>query len=78
MKNYQVSEQFLHDLIDKGSKSLVGKIMKRFEIFDDKKIIKASIKELVYENYRVLHELIKSFSSGVKFISKPSEQKDSV
>jgi len=71
MKEYKVSEKYLDELLDKGSKSLVGKIMKRFEIFDDKKIIKKAIKELVYENYRVLKELIKSFSSGVKFISRP-------
>ena len=73
-KEYKVSEKYLDDLIDKASKALVGKIMKRFEIFEDKKIIKKAIKELVYENYRVLKELIKSFSFGVKFKTKPKEQ----
>ncbi len=68
MKNYMVSEEYLNELMDKGSKALVGKVMKRFEIFQDKKDIKASIKELVYEHYRTLKEYIKTFDKGVKFI----------
>lgn len=74
MKRYEVSEEYLDELIDKASKSLVGRIMKRFEIFEDKQVIKASIKELIYENYRTLKEYIKTFSKGVKFISNPKKQ----
>lgn len=72
-KEYKVSEKFLDEAIDKSSRSLVGTIMKRFEIFEDKNAIKASIKELIYENYRSLKEVIKSFNTGIKFISKPKE-----
>jgi len=74
MKKYEISEDYLDELIDKSSKSLVGRIMKRFEIFEDKKIIKASIKELVYENYRTLKEYITTFDKGVKFITIPKKQ----
>ncbi len=72
-KEYKVSEKFLDDAIDKASRTLVGMVMKRFEIFDNKEDIKKSIKELIYENYRVLKDLIKSFSFGVKFKIKPKD-----
>lgn len=78
MNKYEISEQHLKDLMDKSSRTLVGKIMKRFEILKDNNAIKSTIKELVYENHRVLQELIKSFSTGVKFVTTPKKQKDSV
>ena len=73
-KEYRVSEKFLDDAIEKVSKTLVGKVMKRFEIFDNKEDIKKSVKELIYENYRVFKEIIKSFSTGIKFVTKPREK----
>ena len=69
-----VSENFLNEAMNKCSKTLVGKIMKRFEILKDKEDIKASIKELVYESYRTFKEIIKSYSYGVRFISKKPEK----
>ena len=70
MEEYRISKKFLEDALSKSSKALVGMAMKRFEIFDDKEAIKASIKELIYENYRNLKELLGSFSDGIKFISR--------
>ena len=71
MEEYRITEKFLDEAIDKASRALVGMVMKRFEIFDDNDDIKKSIKELIYENYRVLKDLIKSFSFGVKFKTIP-------
>lgn len=67
-------DSYLGKVIDESSKSLVGTIMKRFEIFENKDDVKKSIKELIYENSRSIKRLINAFSSGVKFIS-PKEQK---
>lgn len=75
MENYTVSEKYLDEVIDKSSRALCGMIMKRFEIFDDKQIIKKSIKELIYENGRVIKSLIRSFSTGVEFKIKPDKEK---
>lgn len=69
-KEYRISEKYLDDALDKASRTLVGKVMKRFEILDNNEEIKKVIKELIYENYRVLKAIIKSFSTGVKFITK--------
>lgn len=74
MDEYRISKKYLEELIKKGSRSLVGEIMKRFELFDDKEEIKKLVKELVYENYREIEALIKAFSCGVKFITKPREK----
>lgn len=78
MEEYRVSEEYLNKIMEKWSRVLVGQVMKRFEILDDKQAIKASVKELIYENTRVLKELIESFDLGIKFITKPNEQKKSV
>ena len=72
-KELTISEDYLKELLDYVSSATVGKIMKRFEILKDKDAIKATIKELVYENYRTLREYIKAFNKGVKFIA-PKKQ----
>lgn len=69
MEEYRISQEYLDKVVDACSRSLVGKIMKRFEIFDKKDDVKKSIKELIYENYRELKTLIESFSLGIKFKS---------
>ncbi len=74
MEEITINEKFLDETILKCSKMLVGLTMKRFEILKDKEAIKASIKELIYENFRVFKEIIKSYSYGVRFkIKKPEK-----
>ena len=68
MEQYVISKAYLEELLINNSKALVGQIMKRFEIFDDKEIIKKSVKELIYENQRKIQTLIASFSCGVEFV----------
>lgn len=74
MEDYKISEKFLDEIINKCSKSLVGITMKRFEIHDNKEEIKREIKELIYESYRNLKNLIKSFDTGIKFITKKPDK----
>ena len=69
-----ISKKFLDDIINKCSKRLVGLVMKRFEILEDKEAIKASVKELIYENGRIFKELIYSYEYAVKFVTKKSEK----
>jgi len=66
----------INQLIDSNARVLVGTIMKRFEILDNKEDIKKAIKELIYENYRNIKVVIKSFSMGVTFISKKSDKEE--
>jgi hypothetical protein len=75
MKDYTVSKEYLEKVVDLCSRTLVGKVMKRFELFSDQEVLKKDIKELIYENYRSLKELIESFNSGIKFKTKPRENR---
>jgi len=54
---------------------LVGKVMKRFEILEDKEYLKKEIKELIYESSREMQDIFYAYSKGLevsyfKFTSK--------
>jgi hypothetical protein len=53
------------DLLKFHSNKTVGKIMKRIEICDDKEVMKSQIKELLYEQYRDLGDLIFALNYGL-------------
>lgn len=65
----EISEVYLDQVLKSSAISLVGEVMKRFEILDDKDAVKADAKELIYEKFRELKSQIKAFNSGVKFIA---------
>ena len=74
MEEIKLTEKFLDDILLKTSRSLVGIIMKRFEILENKEDIKKSVKELIYENARTIKDLIKSFDCGVKFVTPKDKE----
>ncbi len=74
MRKLTVSEQFLDDAIKKHSRSLVGQCMKRFEILNDDNNKKKAVKELIYESFRQFKELIKSYTCGMEFVSRPKDE----
>jgi len=49
-----INLDLLKILLDQESKRLVGKVMKRFDLSDDKNIIKSQVKEILYEEMRDL------------------------
>ena len=63
-KVLMINEDNLKELIDYISSSLVGKVLKRFEILDDKNAIKLNVKELIYEEFRQFRDLIIAHNSG--------------
>lgn len=65
MKGLQLTAKFLKDIIDSCSRTTVGKVLKRVDIFDDKETLKKDIKELIYEEYRALKSLIEAHSDGL-------------
>lgn len=66
-KELNLSEKYIKDTIDHVSSSLVGKLLKRFEIINDKNIIKAEAKELIYEQFRHLKDMFLSYHKGREF-----------
>ena len=65
MEGVQLTAKFLNDIIDTCSRTTVGKILKRIDIFGDKETLKKEVKELVYEEYRTLKALLEAHSNGV-------------
>ena len=65
----EISESYLDEALTNASKTLVGKIMKRFETLGDKETIKIQSKELIYELFRDLKAQLKAFNCGVQFIT---------
>jgi len=76
----QVRLEYLQELIDDESKSLVGKICKRFEIIPDRELLKKDIKELIYEEFRNFKGLLMAGGVGLertKIIFKSKEKIES-
>lgn len=61
-----ISESDLEELTSINSKKLCGKIMKRFEIIENKEVLKKEVKELIYESYRDYRDVLVSMGHGIK------------
>jgi hypothetical protein len=55
----KISEETLNYIIDQESRKTVGIILKRYEIIDDKEVLKKEIKELIYESFRNVRDIIR-------------------
>ncbi len=66
-KNLVISKEDLKDLLSINSSILVGKVMKRIEISNSTKELKAQVKELIYEEYRNLANMFDMYNKGIKF-----------
>lgn len=64
-KKLFITEGYLKELIDYVSRSLCGKLLKRFEIIENKDVIKTNAKELIYEEFRQLRDLIIAHNRGL-------------
>jgi len=70
-----INSIYLGELIDYCGRSLCGKLMKRFEILDNKEVLKAETKELIYESYRSLRDLMIAHNKGLEITSFQFKQK---
>jgi len=59
-------ERHLEETVRNIGASLVGKVMKRFELSDNKDDIKLQIKELVYEEMRALKNVLYAYEKGTQ------------
>ena len=59
-------------LKDKAN-SLVGRILKRIELFDDQATLKKECKELLHESFRDIETTIKAYHNGVVMTLKKVE-----
>jgi hypothetical protein len=63
-KEYRISEEYLNELLDYCGRSLVGKLLKRLDIFSDLTIVKKEAKEIIYEEMRALRDLLHAYQMG--------------
>ncbi len=70
MKEYRINEEYLKKMLDEKSRATVGRILKRIETIEDVKILKEQVKEVIYEEYRNIHEVLDAFHSGILFSLK--------
>jgi hypothetical protein len=63
-----IDENLLKNIINAEAAKTVGIIMKRYEIIEDKEILKKEIKEILYEAYRNLRDLLIACSKAKESI----------
>jgi hypothetical protein len=65
-----LTESLLNLIFDQESKKIVGKCMKRFELTDDKELIKKEVKELLYECLRDIKDMLLLNKESIKLTKK--------
>ncbi len=64
-KVLQINEAYLQELIEQVSKRVVGKVLKRHDIFEVEKRVKDLTKELIYEGFREFRDLVIAHNEGL-------------
>ena len=67
----KLTEEKLNEIIDQEARKTVGIILNRYERIEDKKILKAEIKELMYEAFRNLRDMIRVTGKEAISLTKP-------
>lgn len=65
IKFLKITEDYLKELIDYCGRSLCGKLLKRFEIIEDRNVLKDEARELIYEQYRTFRDLLIAHNRGL-------------
>ena len=60
----KVNFKYLNQVLNFCGSSLVGKVMKRFEIVNDKDTLKKEVRELIYEDLRQMKEILVGYAYG--------------
>lgn len=55
----KITEETLNQIIEQEARKIVGISMKRFEFIEDREVLKKEIKEILYESYRNLRDMIR-------------------
>lgn len=63
-KYITIDENLLKSIFTSEAQKLVGKCLKRFELTDDKELIKKEVKELLYEAMRDVRDIIVNCSKS--------------
>jgi hypothetical protein len=70
-KEFVINDELLDKAIKICSTSTVGRVLKRFDVIENREELKKEVKELIYEEFRNLKVFIQAYNWGVEF-KKPS------
>jgi hypothetical protein len=69
------TEEALNFIIDQEARKTVGIVLKRYELIQDKEVLKKEIKETLYEAFRNLRDMIRV--NGKESINLTNVRKES-
>ena len=58
--------EYLDQILNTESSKLTGKIMKRFEILENRDMLKKEVKELIYEAFREMKDIFYAYGNGLE------------
>lgn len=64
-KDLKVNQEYLDELIKEVSRRVVGKVMRRCDLFEVEKTVKEEIKNLIYEGFREFGDLLYAHNAGL-------------
>jgi hypothetical protein len=56
----KLTEETLNQIIDQEARKMVGIALKRFELIEDKETLKKELKEIIYESYRNVRDMVRA------------------
>jgi hypothetical protein len=56
----KLTEETLNQIIDQEARKMVGIALKRFELIEDKEVLKKELKEVIYESYRNVRDMVRA------------------
>ena len=56
----KISEETLNGLMEQEARKMVGIALKRFELIEDKEVLKKELKEIIYESMRNVRDMIRA------------------
>jgi len=65
-KQKEILLAYLNQVLSKEFPKLVGKLCKRFEIIEDKEVLKKELKELIYEGSREIMDIFEAYARGLE------------
>jgi hypothetical protein len=56
----KLTEETLNQIVDQEARKTVGIALKRFELIEDKETLKKELKEIIYESYRNVRDMVRA------------------
>lgn len=72
----KLTEETLNQIVDQEARKTVGIALKRFELIEDKEILKKELKEVIYESFRNIRDMVRAVGKEAIHITITNERND--